>query len=285
MRHLTRRQRIAAATLGAVALLFITLDLGGGSLRGAHGGVRGAVGSLYRATDSVLGPVRLFVKGVPSAAGNERTISDLRKQLADARGQVAALQARERDAAALDRLQSTADATRMSVVPARVTAIGAGDGFDWTVTLDVGAGSGIRTGQTVTDGNGVVGRVLHADRDSSVVLLAADPGSGIGARDTRTNQVGVITGQGTNGFVFAPLDPNAVVKPGDALVTGPSGSSSYVIGLPVGQVISVRSSADGSVRATVAPAASPTGLDLVGVLVPASTSTAARPPLTPTGTR
>ncbi len=285
MRHLTRRQRIAAAVLCAVALMFITLDLGGGSLRSAHSGVRGALGSLYRATDSVLGPLRDFVRGVPSAASNRQTIDDLHKQLAQVRGQVADLQAQQRDAATLKRLQLTADSTQMSVVPGRVTAIGSADGFDWTVTLDVGTGSGIKAGQTVTDGYGVVGRVLHADAASSVVLLAADPGSGIGARDTRTNQIGVVSGDGTDGFTFTPLDPNAVIKPGDSLVTGPSGSSSYVIGIPIGDVVSVRASADGSVRAGVAPAASPTGLDLVGVLVPSGAPIAARPPIAPSGTR
>ncbi len=285
MRHLTRRQRIAAVVLCAVALMFITLDLGGGSLRTAHGGVRGAVGSLYRATDSVLGQVRSFAKGVPAAGSNQHTISDLKKQLAQARGQLAADQAAQRDAAALKRLQLAADSSKLAVVPGRVTAFGSADGFDWTITLDVGTSSDIKIGQTVTDGNGIVGRVLHADAASSVVLLAADPGSGVGARDTRTNQIGVVSGAGTDGFVFTPLDPNAVVKPGASLVTGPSGSSTYVTGLPIGVVLSVRSSADGSTKATVAPAASPTGLDLVGVLVPDPQSNAARPPLTPSGPR
>ena len=63
MRRLTRRQRMAAIVLAVVALCFITLDLGGGSLQGAHSGVRGALGSLYRGTDTVLGPVRRWFTG------------------------------------------------------------------------------------------------------------------------------------------------------------------------------------------------------------------------------
>ncbi len=71
MRQLTRRQRMSAAVLAVVALCFITLDLGGGGLRGAHDGVRGTFGSLYRGTDAVLGPVRRWVAGLPDAGTNE----------------------------------------------------------------------------------------------------------------------------------------------------------------------------------------------------------------------
>ena len=80
MRRLTRRQRVAAAVLAAVALCFITLDLGGSSLATAHGGVRGAMGALYRGTDSVFGPVRRFAQGVPQAATSENRIHDLEHQ-------------------------------------------------------------------------------------------------------------------------------------------------------------------------------------------------------------
>src|ERR1700760_713254 len=67
LRHLTRRQRVAAAVLTVVALGFVTLDLGGSGLRGAHTGMRGVLGSLYRGTDDVLGPARHWLQGVPAA--------------------------------------------------------------------------------------------------------------------------------------------------------------------------------------------------------------------------
>jgi rod shape-determining protein MreC len=77
MRRLSRRQRLAAIALALVALAFLTLDIGGSSLSSAHGGVRGAFGSLYRGTDSVLGPIRRFVQGVPGAASNQDRINQL----------------------------------------------------------------------------------------------------------------------------------------------------------------------------------------------------------------
>jgi rod shape-determining protein MreC len=282
MRRLTRRQRLAAIVLAFLALGLLTLDLGGGELRSAHSGVRGALGSLYRGTDAVLGPTRQFIQGIPSAGSNHSRISALRRENAVLRGRVAAAEADRLAHAQVARLQLAATSGGYRVVPARVIALGPGGGFDWTVTLDVGTGSGIRVDQTVTDGAGLVGRVLHADASSCVVLLGADPGAGVGVRDLRTGQVGVATGRGRAGFTFVPLDPNAVVRVGDRLATGPAGSTSFVPRLAVGTVTSVRTSADGTTTATVRAAVSPTSLDLVGVILVGGQPLPPRPALAPT---
>jgi rod shape-determining protein MreC len=229
--------------------------------------VRGALGSLYRGTDAVVGPARRWAEGVPAAGTNEGTIERLRAENAALRGRITALQEDRRTAGQLAALQRAADGSDNRLLPARVVALGPGQGFDWTITVDVGTSSGVRAGQTVTDGAGLVGRVLHADSASSVVLLAADPGSGVGARDLRTGEIGVATGNGTAGFTFAPLRPDASVKVGDRLVTGPTGASSYVAGISIGTVTAVRSSADGTSRATVRPTASPTAVDVVAVIL------------------
>ena len=275
-RRLTRRQRTAAIVLAMVALCFITLDLGGGSLHGAHSGVRGTLGSLYRGTDSMLGPARRWIQGLPSAGSDQGRIDALEAQNAALRGRLSQVHDDARTAARLAALQNVANDSGNRLLPARVTALGPGQGFDWTITLDTGARAGVRAGQTVTDGAGLVGRVVHADADSSVVLLAADPGSGVGVRDLRSGEIGVVTGQGVAGFSFAPLRPDAVVKVGDPLETGPTGSTSYVPGLAVGTVTAVRRSADGTVSATIRPTTSPTTVDVVAVIVADSENLAGR---------
>jgi rod shape-determining protein MreC len=122
-------------------------------------------------------------------------------------------------------------------------------------------------GQSVTDGAGLVGRVLRADASTCVVLLAADPGSGVGARDVRSGEIGIATGRGAAGFSFVPLDPKAGIRVGDQLTTGPAGSTSYVAGLAVGTVSAVRTAGDGTARADLTPATAPSRLDLVGVIL------------------
>jgi rod shape-determining protein MreC len=268
-RRLTQRQRLAAAVLVAVAIVFLTIDLTGSGLRGAHGGVRGALGALYRGTDGVLGPVRRFVQGVPQASSNRDTIARLRHENAQLRARLVQDAADAATNAALSRLPSTS-------VPARVIALGPGSGFDWTVTLDVGSHNGVHDGQTVTDGVGLVGRVLHTSGSSCMVLLAADPGSGVGARDTRTGELALATGQGTSGFQVSPLNPTARLSVGDQLITGPAGASTYVPGLALGTVTSVRTSAGGLTVAQLQPAVSPTSLDIVGVITTAPQAQAAR---------
>ncbi len=265
--RLTRRQRVAAVVLAAVAACFLTLDLTGSSLSTAHSGVRGLLGSLYRGTDSVLGPVRRFVQGVPHASSNEERVRVLQHENAVLKKQLADINTDRRTAAELARLRLSATDGRYRVLPARVLAISPSEGFDWTVTIDTGTSSGVKVGQSVTDGNGLVGRVLHADTATSVVLLAVDPGSGVGARDLRTGQVGVATGLGADGFKFRPLDPKAKLRVGDQLDTGPAGSSSYIADLAVGKITAVRVAAGGTTLALAEPTSSPTALDLVGVIL------------------
>lgn len=260
--HLTRRQRSAGVVLAALAVAFITLDVGGGSLRSAHDGVGGAFGSLYRGTDAVIGPVRRWVQGIPGAGSAQHKIAALEQQNAALNGQLAANQAAQRDADQLKTLRRS----DFTTTPARVIAIGAGEGFDWTVTLDRGTADGIKDGQTVTDGHGLAGRVLRADAATSLVVLAADPGAGVGARDLRSGEIGIATGNGPAGFIFVPLDPQARLKVGDTLETGPSSASSYVPALAVGTITKITTSADGTVKATVRPAVDATQVDVLGVI-------------------
>ena len=281
MRRLTSRQQAAAIVLAVLAACFLTLDLGGAGLKSAHSGVRGTLGSLYRGTDALLGPLRRFVQGVPSAGSNRARIDALEHENAVLRGQLAAARADRATQSQLAALQLSAQSGGYRVVPARVLALGPGEGFDWTVTLDVGTGSAVKIGQTVTDGAGLVGRVLHADAASCVVLLAADPGSGVGARDLRSGEIGIATGDGADGFTFVPLDAASTVRVGDAIATGPTGATTYVPGIAIGTVRSVRTSADGTTRAALRPATSPTALDLVGVIVPGGQAETARSPLDP----
>jgi rod shape-determining protein MreC len=271
---------VAALVLAALAACFVTLDLAGSNLHDAHSGARGVLGSLYRGSDSVLGPVRRFVQGVPDAGSNSQRISALEAENASLRAKLAAAGTDTATSTELAKLQLAAGTAGFTMVAAHVLAFGPGQGFDWTATIDVGRTSGVALDQTVTSGDGLIGRVVHADETTSVVLLAADPGSGVGVRDTRNGQLALATGAGAKGFTASPLDPAADIRVGDALETGPAGSSTYAGGLPLGTVTAVHTSAQGIVTLTVHPAMSPTAIDLVGVITAAGAKVASRPPVT-----
>jgi rod shape-determining protein MreC len=284
MRRLTRRQQIGAAALTLVALLFISLDFTGGSLRSARGGATGALGSLYRGTDSVIGPIRRFVQGVPDVADNRSKIAALQQQNDVLRRRLADTQLDAGSAKRLNDLQLQADSAGWQILPARVIATGPGAGFEWTVTVDVGSREHVLISQTVSDGFGLVGRVIAVHHTTSVVLLAADPTAGVGVRDTRSGELLLAAGNGSRGITAAPLDDNVDVKVGDHLVTGPAGQTTFVNGIEVGVITKVSRSIAGTITATVRPTAPQAGLDLIGIVLQQPRNTA-RPPLTPGNAR
>jgi rod shape-determining protein MreC len=280
MRTLTRRQQLSATVLAVLALLFISLDFAGGPLGGARGGVTGTLGSLYRGTDAVLGPIRRFVQGVPEVANNRHRLAQLSQQNLDLQRRLDASQLDRATADRLAALQLRADSENWRILPARVIATSPGAGFQWTVTLDVGRRDQVLAGQTVTDGAGLVGRVVQVYSTSSVVLLAADPASGVGVRDSRSGQLLLATGRGSAGLSASPLDGQPDVRAGDLLITGPAGKTTYAAGLPVGTVTSVHTGAGGAVTAQVRPAAALRSLDLVGIVLLTPRGTP-RSPLSP----
>jgi rod shape-determining protein MreC len=280
MRRLTRRQQLAAAVLAVLALLFLSLDFAGGSLAGARGGTTGALGSLYRGTDAVLGPVRRFVQGVPDVAGNRREIARLSQRNAELQRQLAAAAADAATARQLRALQLQADTADWRLMPARVIATGPGAGFQWSVTIDVGSREHVQVGQTVTDGLGLVGRVVAVYGTTSVVLLAADPTSGVGVRDARSGALLLATGTGSGPLTASALEDGVDVRVGDRLVTGPAGKTTYAAGVAVGVVTSVHASTDGSVSVRLRPVSRQAGLDLVGIILTEPRGTA-RPALEP----
>ncbi len=131
----------------------------------------------------------------------------------------------------LEALQLAADSGGYRVVPARVLATGPGGGFEWTVTLDAGSAQRrARRADRHRRGRGGRPGGGRDRRGRPAVLLAADPGSGVGVRDMRSGQLAVATGAGAGGYTLVPLDPTSDLRVGDELRSGPAGQSSYVAG-------------------------------------------------------
>ncbi|MFJ8697181.1 rod shape-determining protein MreC, partial [Streptomyces roseolilacinus] len=171
----------------------------------------------------------------------------------------------------LDKLLRTAGAGQYGIKAAEVVAIGAAQGFSWTVTIDAGSQDGIRRDMTVINGDGLVGRVTTVGPSTSTVLLANDPDFTVGTRIERTNELGFATGQGDRPLSVQLLNGKAKVKPGDRLVTfGSQADRPFVPGVPVGEVIRVDpSSGDLTRRLFVRSYAGFSRLDIVGVVVQA----------------
>jgi rod shape-determining protein MreC len=292
MRRPTRRQRLTLIVLLVLSVVFVTLDSARGTFAGLRSGVAAVFGPEQRGLAAIFTPVGRFFGGIPHLASSRHDADTLRQQNAELRRQLAEQAVNSDRARQLARLGLLAGLGRYRVLPAAVVSLGPSLGFEWTATIDAGSADGLRPDMTVVTGAGLVGRVKQVGRSTSVVVLAVDPGSSVGARVAGSDQLGLATGDGTGPMVLTLLDPNAAVRPGDRLVTGPFGKSTYVAGVPIGEVVSVGGDTGGAGprTATVRPYVEFGRLDLVGVVIaaprtdPRDSVLPPRPTATPTAT-
>jgi len=240
------------------------------------------------AVGAVLGPVEAAagaaVRPFTDLPGSLRThdalraqVRDLERSNAELRRELATTDLVRNRVAELDGLLRTAGDTGHTVVPARVIGAGPGQAFSRTVTIDAGTSSGVVADQTVLNADGLVGRVLRADRHTATVLLVADAGSVVGGRLARSMELGFVRGRGDVGgrgrLDLDLADGSVMPARGDVVVTwGSEAGAPYVPDVPIGIVRSVLSNPrDTTRRAVLTPVVDFTSLDLVGVVVPADT--------------
>jgi rod shape-determining protein MreC len=241
-------------------------------------------GAVRQGADAVLGPAQRAVGGAARGVGGlfdggveDGEVKRLREENARLRGDLVRGEADRRRAAELDRLLGLKDAGTYTVVPAQVTALGSAFGFELTVTIEAGSRDGVKPGQTVVNGDGLVGRTTRVGPFTSTVLLVTDPGFTVGARLTREGTVGLATGDGT-GLLTYELVEGGQVAVDDALLT--TGSQTFVPGVPIGRVTQVDPAGALVTTATVRPFVRVDALDLVGVVTspPRSTPRVPIPP-------
>ncbi len=97
---------------------------------------------------------------------------------------------------------------------------------------------------TVLNNDGLVGRVVRADRSTATVLLLVDQDSVVGGRLGSSMEVGSLDGRGSVGddarLDLDLVDAGASAAEGDAVVTwGSKNGAPYVAGVPIGRVDSV----------------------------------------------
>jgi rod shape-determining protein MreC len=111
-------------------------------------------------------------------------------------------------------------------------------GHDWfseRITLDQGAGAGLRSGLAVVDTSGLVGQVTRVYPGSSDVTLVSSPEQLTPVFNERTGQRGLAAGSGSGRVEVRYLPTYADIRPGDRLLT--SGIDRvYPAGIPVARV-------------------------------------------------
>lgn len=109
--------------------------------------------------------------------------------------------------------------------------------FENTVEIDRGSNDGIAAGMPVVTGAGLVGRVLSVNRASARIVLMNDADSRTGVRLSRSGVVGVAVGSAPDQpLTITGIEPDAVVEPGDQVVTAGLPGARFPAGIPVGTI-------------------------------------------------
>jgi rod shape-determining protein MreC len=271
-----RPSRTVLTLLLLASFTLITLDVRGGEdspVDPARSAVGSLLGPMETATAAAVRPLAAVPDFFSTTARLRAQVTRLEAENAHLRGQVATTAVDRNRAAELDGLLATSARSGYALVPARVVAMGPAQSFSRTVTIDAGTTSGIQPDMTVLNNDGLVGRVLRADRTTATVLLVVDRESVVGGRLGSSMEVGFLRGRGQTGG-DSPLDLDLVDNSvtagrGDIVVTwGSRNGAPYVPGIPIGKVESVYSSPRQlSRQAVIDPFVDFTSLDLVGVVV------------------
>jgi len=276
-----RPSRTVLVLLLLASFTLITLDVRGEESSPVDP-LRSVAGDLFGPVEEATATVVRPFQAVPDFFATNGSLRDdlarLKAENASLRGRLATTVVDRNRAAELDGLLQTSRSTGYALVPARVIAMGPAQSFSRTVTIDAGTSSGVHPDMTVLNNDGLVGRVIRADRSTATVLLIVDAESVVGGRLGSSMEVGFLRGRGSvgdTGRLDLDLVDNAIT-PGkdDILVTwGSKNGAPYVAGVPIGRVESVYSSPRQlSKQAVIVPLVDFSSLDLVGVVVDGDTT-------------
>ena len=238
------RGRLLIIVLIVTSLFLITLDLRGVQvIDGLRTGTQTALTPVQKAGSWAISPLRNFLSDVTSLGRTRNKIEKLQAENDKLR---ISLQNRKNADALLKQLKGVLDLAGPAgykVIGAKVISQGSTTSFTQSITIDVGSNSGVRSNMTVLSGYGLVGVVKYVYPNSALVQLASDPAFRIGARIAGSQQIGILSGQGTRRGVLQLLDNRSSIKKGDALLArGSQGGRPFVPGAPIGTVTSVDNS-------------------------------------------
>jgi rod shape-determining protein MreC len=233
---------LALLIVGSFALLTVTYGQGSD---GVQRGVSAIFSPVQSVTDRALKPARDLVNWFDATFDAKGRNSRLHGELEAARKEAVGAQAALAENAQLRKLigldRSGAIPSGYAPVTGRVIARSPTVWFA-DVTIDVGSGDGVRVGDPVVDGDGLVGSVAAVTGGSAKVTLLADHSSAVAAKIVPGGVQGVLKPSvGDPGdLILDFLDSEKRVGKGQSVVT--SGwraeglESGYPPNLPIGEV-------------------------------------------------
>jgi rod shape-determining protein MreC len=131
---------------------------------------------------------------------------------------------------------------------------GTGSELSRSVYIDKGERDGIKPDMAVLTRDGVVGKVLHVYRSTSLVLLIDDQTSGVGSILEKSRLQGILRGTSSGTVVLEKVMSDETVPVGEQVLTS-GGDGIFPKGLTVGTVTKVSTGSDLFLNIHVRPAA------------------------------
>ncbi|HVF06032.1 MAG TPA: rod shape-determining protein MreC [Frankiaceae bacterium] len=265
----SRKTRVVLALLILTSFTLITVDYRAGDgtvLRGLRTAAAAVFGPVQRGVTNVVRPIGNALSTLGDLGSLNDQAAELRAENAELKNQLHQLDDLRRENDELRRLNGLTARGGYQTVRCRVVAVGPHN-FEWTATVDCGAGDGIEVDQTVLNADGLVGKVVKVAPFTAQVLLAADPEFTVIGRLAGHGTSGPVTGNGLQPMEMHLLEPTAEVTEGEAIVSqGVQGG--IVAGVPIGVVSHV--STERSVltrKVSVKPFVRFGALDVVAIVV------------------
>jgi rod shape-determining protein MreC len=263
------RGRTVLLVLVAVSIVLITVDSGG---NGTIGSLRSTAHNVIAPAQSVVNdafrPLRNVAGGITSYASVKNQNAQLRREVADLRGQLRTTRGTGTTVTQLEKLLDLPTVGDATGIAARVTG-GTPGNFERTVQIDKGSNRGIQVGYPVLTGEGLVGTVTAVAAQTATVTLIDSPTIGVGVRLQATNTSAITSAKsGSRGLTLGFLS-DLSVKPqeGELVSTASSPKSAFPPEIPVGTVSGYsKGISDLQPTITITPVVNLSDLDYVKVL-------------------
>ena len=269
------RARLLLVTLIVTSLFLITLDLRGVKvIDGFKQATQTVMSPFQRAGSAVLTPVKNFLSDVTHLGRTRNQIEKLEAENAKLKSELINRKNADAQLEQLKDILDLAGTAGYKIVNAKVISQGSSQSFSQTVMIDIGSNAGIKKNMTVLSQYGIAGVVKDVYPNSALIQLASDPSFRIGARIAGTQQIGILTGRGTQSASLQLLDNSTNVKEGDILLSrGSIANRPCVPGVPLGYVTSVDNSAGAIAQtATIRYYTNFSSLGVVAIVLSASGS-------------
>ena len=203
----------------------------------ARDAVTDAVAPILRVMSEPASVVADFVNNLRELAAIREQNAELREQNARLLLWQSAAQRLEAENQSLRALTALVPEPSATFVTARVAA-DTGGAFAQSIIITAGQSSGVKKGQVVLAGEGLVGRVMQAGAYSARVLLITDINSRIPVLVGEAGNRAILAGDNGLRPRLLFLGNKSAAAPGDKVVTS-GDAEAFPPGLPIGQVARV----------------------------------------------